>query len=352
LSLFSRRSFSSTVSIVKVTDDPSVAVEKAINLLGGMMVEDGDHILIKPNLCDLISCHAGATTDPVLVSGLIDYLRKDSDPKISIVESDHWVADADTEFEYLGYSSLAEERGVDTVNLSKIPRRRVKIPFSSYYDDLSIPEIFFDADKFISFAKLKTHHFEGISGVLKNQFGCIPQRYKARYHPFLPEILAALNLIIRPDLCLVDGIVAMEGLGPSAGDPKRLGIILAGFDPVGVDSVVARIAGLSPKEVPHLGRSRELGVGDFASDSDIVGEEIVDFEGALRFIPRIPFALSRLGIETKRRQLLLSKGIDEISEYLMLTGSALSSDSLSIRDLLSYGWGHLLRRVKRSTRSL
>lgn len=349
---FPVRNKSSKVSIVRVKQAISPELGRAIDLLGGYAVQDGDHILIKPNLCDLISCQAGATTDPGVVAGVIDYLRRDARPRISIVESNHWAADAETEFEYLGYCRLAEEKGVEVVNLSKLPQRRVKMPFSSYYDEISIPRIFFEADRLISVAKLKTHHFEGISGVLKNQFGCLPQRNKATYHPFLPDIVAALNLIIRPDLCIVDGIVAMEGLGPTGGDAKKLGTILAGFDPVAVDSVVAQIAGLSPTAVPHLLRSQEVGVGNFSVDSDIVGDGWDDLRGTLDFIGPIPFWLTRFGLATKRMQRVLSKRVDAVGEYLMLSGSTLGLGSLGFRGILAFGWGRIIRELKRSIGSL
>ena len=347
------RSRSSKVSVVKVKRSGiAVAVGRAIDLLGGYSASDKSHILIKPNLCDLVSSQVGATTDPAVVAGLIDYLRRDASPRISIIESNHWAASAEKEFESLGYRELAEEKEVETVNLSKLARRRVRMPFSSFYDEIQIPEIFFEADGFVSVAKLKTHHFEGISGILKNQFGCLPQKYKATYHPFLPDIVAALNLIIQPDLSLVDGVVAMEGLGPTGGDPKRLGIIMAGLDPVAVDSIIALIAGFSPTKIPHLLRSWHAGVGEFAAESEIVGDGWKNLRGAMRFIGPVPFQLSRLGLNTQKMQRVLSKRVDRVGEYLLLSGSALSSGSLGIRGILAFGCGRAVRELKRSTRNL
>ena len=348
--LLPESSRSSKVSIVKVEGAGIPrTLDRAIGLLGGYDVQGEDHILIKPNLCDLISSQAGVTTDPTVVAGLIDYLRKEANPRISIIESNHWSADAETGFKYLGYYDLAEEKGVETVNLSKLPRRRVKIPFPSFYNEIPIPEIFFEATRFVSVAKLKTHYMEGITGVLKNQFGCLPGRRKATYHPFLSEVIAALNLIIRPDLSIIDGIVAMEGLGPTAGDPKRLGIILASFDPVAVDSVAAQIAGLSPAGVPHLSRSREVGIGKYAVDSEILGDGLEDLRGALVFIGPVPFMLSRLGLSIQRAQRKLSKRADTVGEYLMMSGLALNSGSLGLWGILSFGWGRIIRELKRFT---
>ena len=342
------RNRSSKVSIVRVKGTSvSPEVGRAIDLLGGIDVQDEDHILIKPNLCDLISSQAGATTDPTVVGGIIEYLRRKANPRITIIESDHWVADAETEFKCLGYYDLAEQMGVETKNLSKLPRRRVNIPFPSYYNEISIPEIFFEADVFVSVAKLKTHYFEGISGVLKNQFGCIPQRMKATYHPFLSDIIAALNIMIRPDLSIVDGIVAMEGLGPTGGDPKKLNVILAGFDPVAVDSVIARIAGFSPTEIPHLLKAKNLGVGKFPLDEEVLGDEWEDLCGTLSFIDPIPFQLSKLGLSVKRTQRRTSKILDTIGEYIMMSGLALNSKSLGLREILAFGGGRIIRELKK-----
>ncbi|HHD16864.1 MAG TPA: hypothetical protein ENK47_09160, partial [Euryarchaeota archaeon] len=54
------------------------------------------------------------------------------------------------------------------------------------------------------------------------------------------------------DLFLVDGIIGMEGKGPSKGEPRKVGVIISGKDPRAIDLHVARITGLDPGKLPIL----------------------------------------------------------------------------------------------------
>jgi uncharacterized protein (DUF362 family) len=56
---------------------------------------------------------------------------------------------------------------------------------------------------------------------------------------------------------VVDGIVAMEGNGPVAGDRREAGVVVAGANPVAVDAVCARLMGFDPARLPLLARAFE-----------------------------------------------------------------------------------------------
>jgi hypothetical protein len=56
----------------------------------------------------------------------------------------------------------------------------------------------------------------------------------------------------------------MEGLGPSAGEAKQLGVIVVGADPFAADSVACRLMGISAQQVPHLRMGAERGYGVIA----------------------------------------------------------------------------------------
>lgn len=78
---------------------------------------------------------------------------------------------------------------------------------------------YMDSDFLISLAKLKMHTITGITCVLKNQFGANPQKRKIHYHSNLITVIHDLNKVKLPDLCLVNGIIGMEGNGPVDGTP-------------------------------------------------------------------------------------------------------------------------------------
>jgi len=60
-------------------------------------------------------------------------------------------------------------------------------------------------------------------------------------------MILEICLLRPPDLSIVDAVVAMEGNGPASGDPKPVGLFVAGGNAVAVDVIVAEIAGIPHK---------------------------------------------------------------------------------------------------------
>ena len=76
---------------------------------------------------------------------------------------------------------------------------------------------------------------------------------------------------------ILDAIVAMEGDGPSAGTPRKLGYVLFGTDTLSVDSIACRLISLDVKNVPYLNYAYDKGmlddvsiIGNFKPVSDFV----------------------------------------------------------------------------------
>src|SRR5439155_6247478 len=70
-------------------------------------------------------------------------------------------------------------------------------------------------------------------------------------------------------LSIVDGVLAGEGNGPMAPDPKPAGLLAAGFNPAAVDWVCARLMGFDPDRIPHIResfRQEELPVAAFGPE--------------------------------------------------------------------------------------
>ena len=121
-------------------------------------------------------------------------------------------------------------------------------------------------DLIINFCKLKSHGMMAMSAAVKNLFGTIPGTKKPEYHYRYPDhsqfadMLIDLNLYWKPCLHLVDGVLAMEGNGPTQGTPKHMGVLLAGKDSFSLDMVCARLLGLTPEQVPTLEQSIKRGL--------------------------------------------------------------------------------------------
>jgi uncharacterized protein (DUF362 family) len=271
--------------------------------------------VIKPNLNDLSGPNSGLTTDVQVVRALIQYLNPEWHPKeILIVESDSWNRLTEEAFDRLGYREIeASFQNVKLVNLSKAPSIRVDLPFPSYESNLRIPKLFMESDFFISVAKLRTHHTI-ISGVLKNQFGCIPRRFKGKYHAYLNDIISNLNLLLRPDWSLVDGLIAREQNGP-----RKIGLLLASCDPVALDSVSARIVGFNPERIPHIRMGARRSVGQMTNIPVLLdGIPLADLESIItpkfvgpslpaRFFNSARFALIRTLDRGRRLDLTLQE---------------------------------------------
>ena len=277
------------VSIVTIENENFYdALNRGISLLG--FVDFDGPISIKPNLCDLIPSNMGVTTDVRAIAALIKIIREKSDSQISIVESNHWIATADEEFEKLGYKELEKEFDIKLVNLSKEKKTTIRID-GNYFTTFRCPKTLLES-RLISVSKMKTHHQYRFTGILKNQFGLIPGRIKSRYHPFMSEVLADLNGTFKPFLSIIDGLVSMEGAGPSEGEPIITNVIICGTDPVAVDYVAAKTIGINPRTIGYLKYAEKKGVGEY-NNVEIVGDKVQFY---FKFLPFPTYILSRLSI--------------------------------------------------------
>lgn len=247
------------------------AVMQALKLIHFDFNPKLSSIAIKPNLCNYWTSSSGETTDPKVVEAIIDVCRMSASPdRIYVVESDATVMNTKHSFRMLGYEELAKRKNVKLINLCEDTLLPARITATtSAFHQIKIPETLTKVDLFISVPKLKLHSLTGLTCALKNQFGCIPIKRKITFHKNLNKVIALINRSITPDLILVDGIIS------KGKTPKKLNLIMAGYDPVAVDFIAAKIAGLNPKRIKHITESKNLGVG--STNVECVGEEWSQF---------------------------------------------------------------------------
>jgi len=255
------------VSIVK-GDNPEDTVRKAIELIGGIdsYVKARDKVLIKPNLCTRKRAETGATTDPDVVRAIIDQVQKETED-VSIIESDCPAIGAEIVWSYCGYTELAKGQNACLINLSKEP--------CLTYKDYDLPKILFENPNLINMPKMKTNDITVVSCSLKNLFGLIPNKHRARYHNKIDQVIVDLNEIFKQSLIVVDGLTGMEGDGPINGQPVEMDIVVVGNNPVAVDSVVCHLMGVDPQDVDHIRMAAEADLGPIDIGSiDLSGDEI------------------------------------------------------------------------------
>jgi uncharacterized protein (DUF362 family) len=118
-----------------------------------------------------------------------------------------------------------------------------------------------EVDFLVSLAKLKTHTMQKITAIMKNQYGAIPYKYKIVYHQILAGAIYDATAARPPDLCIIDGLIAMEGNGPTNGIPRMTKLLLASNDSVSMDHFCARLMGFRPGSIPHLRIAVNNGLG-------------------------------------------------------------------------------------------
>ena len=127
------------------------------------------------------------------------------------------------------------------------------------------------------------------SCAVKNLFGTIPGTIKPEFHFRYPNyndfanMLIDLNVFLKPNLIIVDGIVAMEGNGPTAGEPKQVGLVLASKNPYKLDLICSKIINLELNNVPTLEMSLKRGLipenyKEISTNMDVDELVIKDFD--------------------------------------------------------------------------
>jgi uncharacterized protein (DUF362 family) len=272
----------SKVAVVDVRGDVAAAVEQAMSLAQWTKaVPAGADVCLKPNLCwDYLM--PGFQTTPWVLEAVIEIVRNHVG-ELVVVEADTSTTSADRGARSTGLLDVCRRHAIPFVNLSREPF--VAVPISSglhFQHQVELPEIL-TRTHLISLPVLKTHCLTGMTGAIKNQYGCLPlNRYL--YHPILDRVLADLLSVLRPSFCLMDGTIGAEGDGPKEGEPRVADLLLASTDPVAMDAVAARVMGLDPDEIEHIQACARQGLGQAdLKQISVVGRDIGDLN--LRFRP-------------------------------------------------------------------
>ncbi len=234
-----------TVSIVRSNlDDAADAVASALDLLEYR--PSREPVFIKPNLPDYAPPGMGFFTEPAVVEGL---LRHFAGRPIVIGEGAVVGRSAMKAFQRTGYADLANRYGAQLVDLNDAPR----VDFEWEFGKLRLPALLL-THEYVNVAKMKTHIQTGVTLGMKNQKGLLASSDKKRFHKLgLNQCIAALARTIRPALTVVDGITALEGLGPwRFGTPVDMGVIVAGTDMVEVDNVCLDLMEFVHSDAPHI----------------------------------------------------------------------------------------------------
>ncbi len=250
------------VSVVPCSSyDPAEALsalEQALAPLGGLdWVKEGMTVAVKANLVTFLKPEAAATTHPVLLCALVKLLRAKG-ARVIVGDSPgglYTKVYLDRIYAATGMKAVEEAGGELNRNFEIAEAR---FPEAKEAKSFSYTAWLDEADAIVDFCKLKTHGMMAMSGAAKNMFGVIPGTAKPEYHYRYPDpdrfadMIVDLNDYFKPLLSITDGVVGMEGNGPTAGTPRKIGVIIASDSPHAADLIGASVIGLTAKDVPTL----------------------------------------------------------------------------------------------------
>jgi uncharacterized protein (DUF362 family)/Pyruvate/2-oxoacid:ferredoxin oxidoreductase delta subunit len=278
-----------TVSVVRCEnynrENVCAAVRKAIDLVGGVgaFVSPGQKVFLKFNLLQGSAPETCITTNPEVVYAVAKLL-KDHGCEVLIGDSPgsgslYSESNLKKAYEVSGYDKIAQELGV-RLNYN-VGYREVSAPESTTIKRFPIISPGLDCDALVVVSKAKTHSLTYLSGAAKNIFGVIPGLEKPTYHARLPDpgafgrMIIDINDIVKPKLQIMDAVMGMEGDGPHAGTPRKIGTVLASGNYSAVDVATCRLMSLDPLRVPTISAAIERGYlkGDM-SDISLVGDNL------------------------------------------------------------------------------
>ena len=239
-------------------------VRTAIELAGGLKskIKKGSHVVIKPNL--FAPYPPPISVDRRVISSMVRLAREAGAKRVTVIEGVSVgtlmkrVRPAATPcglsrgfntmeiMRILGVKREVEEAGGEVIGVEDAEKVEVDIKGGIALHHVNYPKVVLDADCFINLPAMKTHTMTMVTLSLKNLQGLLDER--GRYYSHRDDMhqhMVDISKIRKPDLVLLDGLLAMEGMGAGeGGTPVEMGVIMVGYDTVALDSVASMCMGI------------------------------------------------------------------------------------------------------------
>jgi len=261
-------------------------LKKAVDAVGGMksVIKKGDKVVVRANACWAVKPDSGIASDPRVVEALMQLIRRETKPA-EVIVADRSSIGADTAESFLvtGIGEAALRGGADRIlPLEQDQRVSVQVPQPMVlFQPVYLSKTMLEADVLIYLSKMKVHKLTQISMTLKMNQGSLDwydaiRNHRADMHQKMIDMLK----MMRPHLSIVDALWPMQGQGPGSPFPEDLikdfNVILAGKDPVAVDTVGSTIMGFDARhDIPMLRGAEMAGLGVATlAQIDVVGTPI------------------------------------------------------------------------------
>lgn len=259
------------------------AVRAAVEAVGGigMFVKKGAQVIIKPNLSFASEPERAATTNPEVLRALMKVCLDAGAKRIIVL--DHPLQDAEVIGTRAAVAGLVKQTNNALLLLPSTEDLYVEtpIPKGREMKSTKLARILGESETLINLPVAKSHGATGVSLGIKGNMGLNWDRKWMHNASDLDQAIADLATVVRPALTIVDAVRALVTRGPQGpGKVENLGTIVAGKDPVAVDSYAVtltpwygrRFAG---KDVKHLLYASQMGIGEIDPSKLKVTEKTV-----------------------------------------------------------------------------
>lgn len=254
----------------------------------------GRQVLLKPNLVEPHAGNGHINTHPLLVRAAIEAFLNYGAAKVVVGEATAHNHDTLYCLEASGLGEVLHEDSIRFIDFNSCSFRKLRnLGNRTRLGDLFLPVDVARSDIVVSLAKMKTHHWAGVTLTMKNMFGVMPgsvygwPKNVLHQSGIIPSILD-INATVRPDFAIIDGIVGMEGDGPIMGTPVNAGVLVMGRNPAAVDATGARLMGVDPLKIDYL-RHASGWLGTIAEKNiEQRGENVQALRTNFHLIDKIP----------------------------------------------------------------
>lgn len=260
------------------------AVEEHFKLLElDALLRVGMRVTLKPNLLMKRTPEEATTTHPELVAAVARALKRRGITSITLADSPggpYTPAMLNIIYKASGMTDMARREGIIlNTDISNVSLVSMGLRVKSF--NIISPVV--DTDLLINICKLKTHCMTGLSGAVKNLFGCIPGLQKPEFHYRFKEpadfcdMLVDISETVRPAVTFVDAVLSMEGDGPSAGKPIKTGLTLCSKSYYDLDVVLCRLIHMPQQQAQTVQAAYRRGLAAKYEDIELCGSpELMD----------------------------------------------------------------------------
>lgn len=262
-----RRVTLSNVGIAQNQSDESRCLLDALSLIqADNMIKSNDVVVITPNFVKNMPPETGVVTGNNTLRTLISFV-KGLNPRRIVVACGSGSKETGDILDELGITGLLRQESVEFIDLNHGPFTEVMLNHT-YPNKTKINTLLNEMTFHISFTQLKQHEEAGMSACIKNVAMSWPPaeqhghpKKNCGIHEDLHGFIRAMAEIIPIDLSILSTMPAMVGTGPNKGVARNAGMVIAGTDPVSVDTIGARLLGFRPQAINYLYQSIKAGIG-------------------------------------------------------------------------------------------